>query len=119
MADHDDRNGKGSDTTTGPRVTPLGGNTGVHIASAQADEALDIDFGGFIVSLGTSCMVNLGKYPNPETGKLELDLDAARQVIHILQMLAEKTRGNLEDDESQLLRTLIYDLKLAYVEVKG
>lgn len=113
MADHDDLNGDK------PRVTPLGGNTGVHITSARPDEALEIDFGGFIVSLGTSCMVNLGKYPNPETGKLELDLDAGRQVIHILQMLAQKTRGNLEDDEAQLLRTLIYDLKLAYVEVKG
>lgn len=110
-----------------PRVTPLGGNAGVHI-QAEDDEEQDnpveepdpsIDFGGFVVSLGTSCMVNLGKQVNPETGELDRDLEAARQTIDILEMLRDKTRGNLTDDERKLLDTLLDDLRSAYDDVAG
>lgn len=103
-----------------PRVTPLGGNAGVHIRSEEEEEEeLPLDFGGFIVSLGTSCMVNLGKHENPETGRLETDLEAAQQVIHILQMLQHKTRGNLSVEEEKLLATLLFDLREAYDEAAG
>lgn len=110
-----------------PRVTPLGGNAGVHIQSdeQQRDDSqpteqssLSVDFGGFIVSLGTSCMVNLGKQINPETGEYSRDLAAARQTIDILEMLRRKTRGNLEENERQLLTTLLKDLRKAYRDVK-
>ena len=109
-----------------PRVTPLGGNAGVHVREEEDDaepsetrdeERVPIDFGGFIVSLGTSCMVNLGKQPNPETGKTERDLPAARQTIDIIEMLRDKTRGNLDNQEQQLLTTLLHDLRKAYNEV--
>lgn len=106
-----------------PRVTPLGGNAGVHIQSEDEEDALDpeqhtsIDFGGFIVSLGTSCMINLGKQTNPETGDYDKDLEAARQTIDILQMLRNKTRGNLREDEQQLLDNLLKDLQSAYDDV--
>ncbi|MFU8803881.1 MAG: DUF1844 domain-containing protein [Bradymonadaceae bacterium] len=110
-------NGRDEDA---PRGTPLGDNTGVHIPSsapdASASSGIDIDFGGFIISLGTSCMVNLGKFENPETGAVHKDLDAAKQVIHILNMLRDKTRGNLEPEEERLLSSLIHDLKVAFVQ---
>ena len=100
-----------------PRVTPLGGNAGVHIRSDENPEdrqEASIDFGGFIVSLGTSCMINLGKHTNPETGQIGVDLPAARQVIEILEMLRHKTRNNLDPEEEKLLDTLLHDLKQAY-----
>lgn len=129
-SDHDDNsengvksNGAAANTAFSPddpRVTPLGGNAGVHIQSEQEEQqtserySTTIDFGGFIVGLGSSCMVNLGHQPNPETGRREKDLAAARQTIDILEMLREKTRGNLEDDEKQLLMNLLKDLRSAY-----
>lgn len=103
-----------------PRVTPLGGNAGVHIKTdpePEADEEPLIDFGGFIIGLGTSCMINLGKQDHPETGTRELDLPSAEEVIAILEMLQEKTRGNLDREEEELLDALLRDLKNTYDEV--
>jgi hypothetical protein len=120
-------NGKksGGDGDAYRKGVPLGDNAGVHIPSAPPDtlhgghSGIEIDFAGFIISFSTSCMVNLGKYENPETGAIEKDLDAAQQVIHILTMLRDKTRGNLEADEERLLSSLIHDLKLAYVQASS
>lgn len=121
----DPKNGPAS-SQKAPRITPLGDNRGVHIASDEPAPshpagAVDaaIDFGGFVISLGTSCMVNLGKYENPETGRYEKDLEAARQVIQILEMLQKKTRGNLEPEEERLIGSLIYDLRMAFVEASN
>ena len=112
MSEQDD------DTATkDPRITPLGNNAGVHIRSDEEEiDPIAIDFGGFMVSLATSCLMNLGRYSDPETGQIHTDLEAARQMIHIIEMLQEKTQGNLTTEEEQLLRTLLYDLRIAYVE---
>lgn len=102
-------------TTTEPRVTPLGDNAGVHIQSEPRDEAVEIDFGGFIVSLATTCLMHLGQVEDPDGEDSMVDFDAARQMIHLLEILQEKTEGNLTMEEVQLLRTLLYDLRVAYV----
>lgn len=112
--------GNGAISPDDPRVTPLGGNAGVHIQAEPEDEDDEepmIDFGGFIVGLGTSCMINLGKQDHPETGTRQLDLPSAEEVIAILEMLQEKTRGNLDREEEQLLTALLRDLKSAYDDV--
>jgi len=106
--------------------TPLGDQSGVYIpqdsAPSEADEDetdAPIDFGGFLVSLGTSCMVNLGHVENPETGEENpVNLPAAKQTIEILKLLKEKTRGNLDTDEQKLLESLLHDTQLAYEETK-
>lgn len=106
--------------------TPLGDEAGVYIPQDSAPNDADeeeteapIDFGGFLVSLGTSCMVNLGHVENPETGqKNPVNLPAAKQTIEILKLLQEKTRGNLEQDEKNLLESLLHDTQLAYEEAK-
>jgi len=51
------------------------------------------------------------------TGKTEQDMAAAKHVIDILGILREKTRNNLEQAEDQLLETILYDLRLRYVEL--
>lgn len=78
-----------------------------------------IDFGSFVISLGTSAYVSMGKVENPETGEHGVDLPAAKQLIDILQMLRDKTEGNLQTDEQQLLKGLLYELRLAYVEARN
>ncbi|HOL67448.1 MAG TPA: DUF1844 domain-containing protein [bacterium] len=58
----------------------------------------------------------LGKIPDPATGQEVKNLDQANRVIGILQMLREKTQGNLTEEESRLLASALADLQLNYVE---
>ncbi len=121
----DSKNSKAASHTRGPsqdRVHTLGDNAGVYIApepelaDSSRKREMELDFGGFVISLGTSGMLHLGKFEDPETGESTIDLPAARNIIQILTMLEKKTRGNLEGEEKQLIDSLIYDLRLAYVE---
>ncbi len=64
----------------------------------------------------TATMHQLGKIKNPITGAIERDLAAAQNSIDILDMLREKTRGNLSENENRLLSTVIQELKLNYVD---
>ena len=61
-------------------------------------------------------MVNLGKVDAPEGEKIDPNLPAAKQMIDILGILEEKTRGNLDESESKLLSSLLYDLRVQYVD---
>ncbi len=122
---NDDSNNKATSNKRGPstdRVHTLGDNAGVYIApepdliDSKQSREMELDFGGFVISLGTSGMLHLGKFEDPETGESTIDLPAARNIIQILTMLEKKTRGNLEGEEKQLIDSLIYDLRLAYVD---
>jgi len=79
----------------------------------------EINFSTFVFSLNASALVNLGEIENPGTGKKEKNLPLAKQTIDILGMLEEKTRGNLNDEEANLLKSILYDLRLNYVRKKG
>lgn len=76
----------------------------------------EITFSTFVLSLGTQALVQLGEMPDPLTRKVSPDLVGAQQTIDILGVLEEKTRGNLNADEAELLRRLLFDLRLRYVE---
>lgn len=95
----------------------LGGGAGVY--KPGAGQEIAADFGGFIVGLYQSAMVSLGQMEHPETGSTESDLEGARHTIEILNMLKVKTQGNLDEEESQLLKGLLYRLRVAYVEAKS
>jgi hypothetical protein len=68
-----------------------------------------------ITTLATQALMFLGQMPNPLTGKVELHLEQAKHFIDTLQMLQEKTKGNLTVDESQMLEQILHELRLAYV----
>ncbi len=78
----------------------------------------EINFSTFIFSLNASALVNLGIIDNPASGQKEKNLPLAKQTIDILGMLEEKTSGNLTDDEKNLLKNILYDLRLNYVKEK-
>lgn len=78
-----------------------------------------LDFATFVMSLGSSAMVHLGHLPPPEGTEPRVDLAAAKQIIDILGILEEKTRGNLDDSEDKLLKSLLYDLRVQYVDAQG
>jgi len=91
-------------------------------ASAEKQEAEaqlpEINFPTFIISLNASALVNLGAIEDPASGKKVKNLLIAKQTIDILNMLEEKTRGNLTEEEEQILKNILYDLRIIYVKEK-
>jgi hypothetical protein len=75
-----------------------------------------LDFGTFVLSIGSSALVHLGEIEHPETEQARENLLLARQTIDLLAMLEEKTQGNLTDEEARFLRDLLADLRLKFVE---
>ncbi|MEI6609588.1 MAG: DUF1844 domain-containing protein [Deltaproteobacteria bacterium] len=78
-----------------------------------------ISFTNFVLSLSTSALFHFGDFPDQEGGKTEKNLPAAKQTIDILDMLNEKTIGNLNENEHQLIQSVLYELKLRYVKEKA
>jgi hypothetical protein len=75
------------------------------------------DFAGLVLSLATSALFHLGLVPDPETGQPGAkNLALARHSIDTLELLEDKTRGNLTGEESQLLANLLTELRVHYVE---
>jgi hypothetical protein len=86
--------------------------------SDQTDQP-QISFVAFVYSLASNAAVHFGDLPDPMTNEQRPpDLDAAAQLIDLLVMLEEKTRGNLTAEERQLLETVIFELRMRFVEAK-
>jgi len=86
--------------------------------SASAEDASEeptIDFASFVLSLATSAMMHMGEIPDPVTGRPVESLPAARQTIDVLNILREKTKGNLNADEQRLMDSLLYELRLKFL----
>jgi hypothetical protein len=78
-----------------------------------------LDFSTFVLSLAASAMVQLGMAPGPEGEKREApDLAMARHTIDTLEMLADKTRGNLDADEERLLQSVLYEVRMSFVRAE-
>lgn len=75
-------------------------------------------FSNFILSLNAQALVFLGALPHPETNKIESNVLIAKHTIDILDILKEKTKGNLTEEEEKLLDEILFRLKLIYVEVQ-
>jgi hypothetical protein len=84
------------------------------------DSLPSIDFSTFVLSLGASAMLQLGIAPDPAAAGAppEKNLPFARQTIDTLEMLEEKTRGNLDDDESKLIQSVLYELHMEFVRAQ-
>ncbi len=80
------------------------------------EAAPEITFGTFVVGLSTQALVHLGELPDPHTNQRAPDLPAAQQLIDIIAMLENKTRGNLDHDEQAMLETILFELRMKYVE---
>src|SRR4030042_3796667 len=75
----------------------------------------DPDFKFFITTLSLQASIALGQIPNPAINKTEEDLTQAKFLIDTLGMLKEKTKGNLDQEETNLLENLLYELRMIYV----
>ena len=73
-------------------------------------------FQGLVLSLAAATMQHLGKTLSPVTNKIEKNLPAAQSTIDMLDMLEAKTKGNVSEQEAKLLKSILAELKLNYVE---
>ena len=78
-----------------------------------------IDLSALISSLGVQTLVHLGQVPDQVTGKKDCDMGRAKQTIELIEILHEKTRGNLTEEESKLIEDTLYGLHMSYVAVSG
>ncbi len=76
-------------------------------------------FANLVMMFHSATMQHLGKIKNPLSDKMERDLNQAQLTIDILDMLAEKTKGNLTPDESKFLTNVLKEVKLNYVDEEG
>jgi hypothetical protein len=82
----------------------------------KAEYNFKLTFATYIATLGTMGWQSLGKLPNPATGKIEINLIQTKEVIDLLEILDEKTKGNLTKDEDNILKTTLSNLRINYVE---
>ncbi|MBI2357811.1 MAG: DUF1844 domain-containing protein [Deltaproteobacteria bacterium] len=83
---------------------------------AAGEDLPEISFSTFVIGLSTQALMHLGEIPNPLSGKVESALSVAKQMIDIIGILREKTRGNLDQGEKKLIDDVLYDLRMRYVE---
>jgi hypothetical protein len=77
------------------------------------------DFTGFILSLGTSALVHMGENGLPGQKNSATNIPQAKEIIDLLSMLEDKTKGNLTKEENGLLSNLLYTLRMKFVEIKN
>lgn len=90
--------------------------TSTDTAAPTREEMMSAMFAQLIMQHTNMAMIFLGKVPNPQTGKTSQDLDSARFFIDQLEMLEVKTKGNLDKQESAILKQSLASLRMAFVE---
>ena len=81
----------------------------------EADYLPEVSFYNFIVSLSTTALYHFGDFAEPGT-KAQKNLPAAQEIIDTLAMLKEKTAGNLDVNENDLIEDVLYELRMRYVK---
>ena len=99
------------------KAKPDGEDAGKDPGKGSPDKELLYEFGfsTFILSLSTSALVHLGELPDPLSNTKEVNLQLAKQTISIIEMLKEKTEGNLTKEEENLIDSVLYDVRLKFI----
>jgi hypothetical protein len=103
---------EGSPRTTGPSGTAASSEQQRGPMPAASFELL-------VTMLATEAMVALGQVPHPLTGQMQVDRGQAQYLIDLVDMLREKTMGNLDTREQQVLEALLHELRMAFVQTAG
>ncbi len=113
----EDSNETGDSERTG-QDSPESPDTASDHPGQETPSAPPINFSTFVLSLASSAAYHMGGFQDPVSGKTSVNLDLAKQSIDILAMLEEKTRGNLSDEEKNLISHSLYDLRMKFVDLK-
>ena len=110
--------GGASPAATEPSAAAKSGQPapGASPTQARTPDLPPVDFSTFVLSLGSSALIHLGQVEAPDGSGKQRDLPMAKHTIDLLSLLREKTANNLSKEEDELLESLLYDLRLRYVE---
>lgn len=111
-----DKRGAGMEESPAEAQTETADKAAAETTADEKDALKEVNFVTFLFSLYSSALAAFGTVPDPATGKVVVHLEAGKQMIDILGILMEKTKGNLSSEESQLLDNILYELRMLYLE---
>ena len=83
--------------------------------SAHGAPVPPVTFSSFVISLGSSSLMLMGEQLDPQQSPVPVNLPQAKEIINLLSVLEDKTKGNLTPDEQTVLRDMLYALRMKYV----
>ena len=83
--------------------------------ASQDTPRYPVTFSSFVISLGSSSLMLMGEQLDPQQPSIPVNLPQAKEIIDLLSVLEEKTKGNLTVDEQTVLRDMLYALRMKYV----
>lgn len=89
------------------------------LASERPEGPPEASLSLIVSSFVAQALIALGEMESPVDGKRTRDLEAAKFSIDLLQVLSDKTKGNLSDEEQQMLHGALYDLRMRYVQASS
>jgi hypothetical protein len=114
----DRRGTASSESASAPTAEQTSGAAPRASAAAQSTApapGLPVTFSSFVISLGSSSLMLMGEQLDPQQPALPVNLPQAKEIIDLLSVLEEKTKGNLTSDEQTVLRDMLYALRMKYV----
>ena len=88
-----------------------------HADSKTSAGHLPVNFSSFVISMGSSALMLMGEQLDPGQPAMPLNLPQAKEIIDLLSMLDEKTRGNLTADEQVVMKDMLYALRMKFVSL--
>ena len=113
----DDASDDNKEVKSDPGDTTSQGRSGS--TGGQSYQLPQLDFSTFVLSLNSSALVQLGLLEDPASGQKTKNIIMAKQTIDLLAMLEKKTQGNLTSDEANILKNILYELRMLYIKGKG
>ncbi|HVG01910.1 MAG TPA: DUF1844 domain-containing protein [Nitrospira sp.] len=119
-----DRRGRGEEapSSSAPTPPPSTAPSPSEVPHEHADSKmpgghLPVNFSSFVISMGSSALMLMGEQLDPGQPAMPLNLPQAKEIIDLLSMLEEKTRGNLTPDEQVVMKDMLYALRMKFVSL--
>ena len=115
----DRRGGSSSDrpSTTSPATSGVESHQQTAPSDPHQDPGIPVTFSSFVISLGSSSLMLMGEQLDPKQPPIPVNLPQAKEIIDLLSVLEEKTKGNLTTEEQAVLRDMLYALRMKYVSL--
>ncbi len=112
-----DRRGAGAESGSGSASAQKPATTAPASEAGGSKEppGLPVTFSSFVISLGSSSLMLMGEQLDPQQQSVPVNLPQAKEIIDLLSVLEEKTKGNLTSEEQTVLRDMLYALRMKYI----
>jgi uncharacterized protein DUF1844 len=112
-----DRRGAGTESASAESSAPKAAPSAAASPSSSSQETpgFPVTFSSFVISLGSSSLMLMGERLDPEQQAVPVNLPQAKEIIDLLSVLDEKTKGNLTSEEQTVLRDMLYALRMKYI----